>query len=281
MTIDGEGFDSGAVDQVYWKATGGFVGNGTILSRTATRIVVRQAMSGATAGTYQVRVRNGNGALSSPLDFTLTSSNFTLTVTVQNVFGGSLPTSGNGEVNLFNGSGVLIATALTDASKQVLFSNIQAGSYRYTVYHRAGVFGTREYWGERSLSVTSNTASSFVRNQPYIGTITFFNHATNQTLGSGSTIARGTTVRAQITLINPGGGAGSVSTSLLLDRNQQPSYDVSTACGLGSIASHQGSVTLSCTFAPSTAGVYYRALTAFTAGSPTDTAPWSQAFIVQ
>ena len=71
LTITGSAFDSNAIDQIYWKSSGSLVGNGTILSRTSTQIVVQEFMTGATAGTYQVRVRNGDGTLSNAMDLTL------------------------------------------------------------------------------------------------------------------------------------------------------------------------------------------------------------------
>ena len=71
LTITGTAFDSNAIDQIYWKSSGSLVGNGTILSRTSTQIVVQESMTGATAGTYQVRVRNGDGTLSNAMDLTL------------------------------------------------------------------------------------------------------------------------------------------------------------------------------------------------------------------
>lgn len=75
MTIEGTGFDSNARDEVYWAglrhAPRHLVGNGEILSRNSTRIVVRQRMEGAAIGTYQVQVVNGNGNRSEPVQFEL------------------------------------------------------------------------------------------------------------------------------------------------------------------------------------------------------------------
>jgi hypothetical protein len=72
LTIGGSNFDSGAIDQIYFGNT--FVGNGTILSRTATQIVVHEAMSTATLGTYAVKVKNSDGQLSNGLPLTLTQT---------------------------------------------------------------------------------------------------------------------------------------------------------------------------------------------------------------
>ncbi len=58
MTLNGTGFDLTAIDQIFWKQDGHFVGNGAIKSRSTTQIVVTQSMGTAVAGTYQVSVKN-------------------------------------------------------------------------------------------------------------------------------------------------------------------------------------------------------------------------------
>jgi PhoPQ-activated pathogenicity-related protein len=79
LEINGTNFDSGAVDQVYWKADGHFVGQGTIISRTGTRIVSRQSMTGTAPGTYVVKVRNSNGTLSNGADLSITGTTLSIT----------------------------------------------------------------------------------------------------------------------------------------------------------------------------------------------------------
>ena len=71
LTINGTGFDNGAIDQVFLGST--FIGNGTILSRTSTRIVVREFMTGADAGNYTVKVRNSDQQLSNGVTLNVTS----------------------------------------------------------------------------------------------------------------------------------------------------------------------------------------------------------------
>jgi len=68
LTIYGSNFDSGAVDQIYWKADGHFVGQGSVLSRSSSQLVVRQFMTGATLGTYVVKIKNSNGTESNGKD---------------------------------------------------------------------------------------------------------------------------------------------------------------------------------------------------------------------
>jgi hypothetical protein len=74
LEINGSDFDSGAVDQIYWKADGHYVGQGTIVSQTSTRIVSQQHMTGATPGTYVVKVKNSDGSLSNGVDLVITSN---------------------------------------------------------------------------------------------------------------------------------------------------------------------------------------------------------------
>ncbi|MCD4760536.1 hypothetical protein K8R42_01425, partial [bacterium] len=73
LTITGNNFDTSAVDQIFWKFDGHFVGQGTILSQTNTKIVVRQFMSG-TEGVYVVKVKNADGQLSNGMDLTINSA---------------------------------------------------------------------------------------------------------------------------------------------------------------------------------------------------------------
>ncbi|MDA2917859.1 hypothetical protein MYX64_13645, partial [Nitrospinae bacterium AH_259_B05_G02_I21] len=65
-------FDSGAKDQVYWKATGTLIGSGVesgdLISLSSNQLVVKERMDGVEPGTYLVRVKNGNGKLSNGVD---------------------------------------------------------------------------------------------------------------------------------------------------------------------------------------------------------------------
>ncbi|MDA2925655.1 hypothetical protein MYX78_00210 [Acidobacteria bacterium AH-259-G07] len=72
LTINGKNFDSGAKDQVYWKATGTLIGSGVesgdLISLSSNQLVVKERMDGVEPGTYLVRVKNGNGKLSNGVD---------------------------------------------------------------------------------------------------------------------------------------------------------------------------------------------------------------------
>ena len=73
LTITGSNFDSGAVDQIYWKADSHFVGQGTVQSRTSSKIVVKQLMTGTTPGAYIVKVKNSNGQISNGVTLTISA----------------------------------------------------------------------------------------------------------------------------------------------------------------------------------------------------------------
>jgi hypothetical protein len=72
LTIDGQGFDGATTDMVY-KSNGQYMGSGTRLSQTATRLVVRESMAGAAPGPYTIKVKNGTGQLSNGATLTLRS----------------------------------------------------------------------------------------------------------------------------------------------------------------------------------------------------------------
>jgi hypothetical protein len=73
LTINGSGFDPGAIDQIYWAADGHFVGHGKVLSRSATQLVVQEAMTGASPGAYIAKVLNADRLLSTGVSFTVTA----------------------------------------------------------------------------------------------------------------------------------------------------------------------------------------------------------------
>ena len=66
LTINGSGFDSGAIDQIIFP--NGFVGSaaaaGRLVSRSSTQLLVDEQMAGVGAGTYTVKVKNADGQLS-------------------------------------------------------------------------------------------------------------------------------------------------------------------------------------------------------------------------
>ncbi len=72
LTINGTGFDSAAIDQIYFGNT--FVGNGAIISRSSNQIIVQESMSAATLGTYTGKVKNSDGQMSNGLPFVLTQT---------------------------------------------------------------------------------------------------------------------------------------------------------------------------------------------------------------
>ncbi len=79
LTIYGNNFDSGAVDRIYWKEDGHFVGQGTVKSVSGSKIVVTEFMEGATPGAYNIKVMNSNGTESNGQELTINDPESTLT----------------------------------------------------------------------------------------------------------------------------------------------------------------------------------------------------------
>ncbi len=73
LTVNGNNFDSGAIDQIYWKADMRLIGQGAVKSRTSTKVIVTESMTGATPGVYVVKVKNSDGQLSNGKDLTITA----------------------------------------------------------------------------------------------------------------------------------------------------------------------------------------------------------------
>ncbi|MFA0821873.1 MAG: putative Ig domain-containing protein [Methanomethylovorans sp.] len=101
LTINGKNFDSKtAVDQIYFN--GKYVGQGTIKSRSSTRIVVTEKMTGTTPGVYVVKVRNNpsdSNTESNGKDLTITAPAVPVTLSIS-------PTSGQqGTTFTFSGTG--------------------------------------------------------------------------------------------------------------------------------------------------------------------------------
>lgn len=71
LTINGSNFDSGAIDQFY-TPSGQYMGSGIqsggLVSRTSNQLVVRETLTGVSADTYTIRVKNGDGKMSSPVN---------------------------------------------------------------------------------------------------------------------------------------------------------------------------------------------------------------------
>ena len=99
LTINGSGFDSGVIDQIFLGST--LIGNGSITGRTgSTQIVVTESMANATPGAYTVRVKNSDGTLSNGATLTLTASTV-LTPTISSVSPNPLPASSAATLDLY------------------------------------------------------------------------------------------------------------------------------------------------------------------------------------
>lgn len=74
ITINGSGFDSGAVVQIYnssGKHIGSGILSGKLKSRTSTQIVVAGTTKGVRTGKYTVKVKNPDGQYSNPAVLTI------------------------------------------------------------------------------------------------------------------------------------------------------------------------------------------------------------------
>ena len=152
MTITGQNFDSGAVDRIYFQ--GALVGAGVIQSRSGTEIIVRQMTTGAQPGTYQVRVLNGNGQLSAPVNFEITApsagvplitsvspasvpaSTFTMTITGQNFDSGAVDRIYFQDVLV--GAGVIQSRSATEIVVRQMMTGAQPGTYQVRVLNGNG-----------------------------------------------------------------------------------------------------------------------------------------------
>jgi hypothetical protein len=209
----------------------------------------------------------------------------TLTITVQNVSGGNpaVPAAGTGKVELFDSSGVFVAREFTDSNRQVRFTGLKNDTYSYTVEHTGGWDGAIEFWGKGTVTVDRDRSITFTRNQPYIisSGVRFFDNATNAPLDAGSSIPSGTVVRAEISVNNPGGGSGTVHSTLFVDRDRVGPFDVGKICGSVSITTSTSSTVLKCTFTPPATGTYFAGVALSTQATVTDTLSWFQTFTVQ
>lgn len=145
--MQGVYFDSGAVDQIYWKADGHYVGQGTIISGTSTRIVSEQHMSGATSGTYVVKIKNSDNTLSNGLDLVITSTpDPQVSIapasgpkgTQFDAPGSRFTAYGTATLHLKKPDGTEYSTLQKDIDKN--------GNYAHTINSTNMVLGTYQYW---------------------------------------------------------------------------------------------------------------------------------------
>jgi hypothetical protein len=71
VTIEGTGFDASAGTAEVTGPSGRVIAKGTIVERTATRLVVTFALAGVSPGHYEVRIANSDGMGSNAVTLTL------------------------------------------------------------------------------------------------------------------------------------------------------------------------------------------------------------------
>ena len=213
-----------------------------------------------------------------------------LTVTVQDVENWG-PLRSTGQVSLFNAAGTLVDSQMTNSSGVATFINIQSDTgYSYAVIdNRATVFGPA-YWGKRTgLTIPPDAIvnETFNRNLPYAAFARVYNVSAEQEV-TGGTISVGTPLRIELEIKNPN-NAGSaihlVGGRVLLDRNQEPTFDFdSTVAPVYQSVPGGGTTIVNYYFVPRDTGVYRYALTVITDvnGTPqmTEATNWSQSFFV-
>jgi murein DD-endopeptidase MepM/ murein hydrolase activator NlpD len=215
LTISGSNFDGGAIDQIYFGNN--FVGNGTIISRSSTQIVVQESMSTATLGTYTVKVKNSDGQLSNgmPLVLTQTQSTapsitqitpasvapsvFDLTINGNNFDGGAIDQIFFG--SSFVGNGAILSRSSTQIRVRESMSTAGLGTYTVKIKNSDGRLSngvglTLTPAQGSSPSIASVSPASPTRND------------NNQNITvSGSGFQSGLTV----TVLIPGGGTATLS----------------------------------------------------------------------
>jgi uncharacterized protein (DUF2141 family) len=80
LTFTGSGFTAGAL-AFFYSPTGTFLGNGVVVSRTATQMIVTADLRGLAAGTYTVKIKNTDGKISSAFNLTVTGPTPTPAIT--------------------------------------------------------------------------------------------------------------------------------------------------------------------------------------------------------
>jgi hypothetical protein len=209
----------------------------------------------------------------------------TLSVKVQYFDGSSRPLPGpNGLVRLYDAGGAQVASQATDSGGIATMTMVPAGvNYTcrvfYTPQNPATPLG-QEYWGKSTgIAVTAggSTSITFTRDMPYHNAIKWFNNSTQQEIPHGGTITLGTTVRSELTIVNPGSTQQSVTGRILFDLNRTLPYDHDyTSPSYSSVTS--GGTTLNTTYwTPAQTGAYYGSAGTITnvEGTPQVTNGWA------
>lgn len=177
LEINGSNFDSGAVDQIYWKSSGSYIGQGTIQSRTSTRVVSQQHMAGITPGTYLVKIKNSDGSLSNGIDLVITSTpNPQVTISPSSGAKGTQFSAPGSQFTAY-GTAVLHLKKPDGTEFSTITKSVdQNGSYSHTIDSASFTAGTYSYWAvDSNRGLSSNTVTFTVTSSSTTPTISSIN----------------------------------------------------------------------------------------------------------
>jgi len=183
-----------------------------------------------------------------------------LQVTVQNQDGVA---RSNATVIRYDANYTLIDKKVTDANGQVLWSNIPAANYNLEAYYEGPTpFPGGEFWKSSSVTVStgSTTSTTLRRDRPYGSNVVLKNNGTGGVLDPNVPIAPGTTVRAEVTVVNKYSQSQSVLVRLLLDRDKTTPFDFDQTSPSQTIAGNSSTGVFIFTYTPSGVGTYYSAI---------------------
>jgi PKD repeat protein len=172
----------------------------------------------------------------------------------------------------------LIDTKTTDSNGRVLWSDINADTYKLEAYYNG------EFWTDDSASVSSGstTSKALQRNEPYAYDFKVYNNNTGQEV-TGCSVDVGTPLRYEIRVRNSRTFDRTVRARLWVDRNQSSSYDFDSTSPSQTVTADGGTRTFVFNHTPSAAGTYYRSFEVQSyvkSYSKTDSWPWGTAVTV-
>jgi hypothetical protein len=219
-------------------------------------------LSGGITYYYRACASNSAGTAYGNIN-TLTTSLPTgnISVTVRGIASNPGPWSGSiVKVKRYTTGWSYLGEVTTDSNWVATFSNIPTGQYYFEAY-QLGAFGVYEYWGTGLWTVNYNTTTYYTLNRymPYLSALTVSNNATGADV-RGTTVPLGTTLRYQLSSINPGSTTYNVMGKMYVNTSRTYNYSSPNyTTGVGSISPGYQFTYISWTYTPTTAGTYYHA----------------------
>ena len=180
-----------------------------------------------------------------------------LTVNVHNVSGGLPGIPGNyGMVNLYNSTGLLVASQNTISGTAFFPSVPNASGYSIKVFNKpvSTLFG-QEYWGTNTgITISASTVIDFIRYLPcQFVSIEAYNGTTNVTHGH---VNPGTLLTFKVTINNPGTASQTVKPRIVIDQNTITPYTFDQEA-IPLLIPGGANKTFSFSFTPTLTGNYY------------------------